>query len=50
MLSFFDFPVRGIQGEPDLLGPLRGRVVPLAETTSTCSSPQDNSAPFDRAL
>lgn len=36
MASFFDFKVTGIQGEPDLLGPLRGRVVLAVNVASRC--------------
>jgi glutathione peroxidase len=36
MSSFFDFKVVGIQGEPDLLGPLRGRVVLAVNVASRC--------------
>lgn len=36
MATFFDFPVPGIQGEPDLLGPLRGRVVLAVNVASRC--------------
>lgn len=36
MNSFFDFPVTGIQGEPDLLGPLRGTVVLAVNVASRC--------------
>jgi len=36
MASFFDFKVTGIQGEPDLLGPLRGRVVLAGNVASRC--------------
>jgi glutathione peroxidase len=36
MTSFFDFPVTGIQGEPDLLGPLRGKVVLVVNVASRC--------------
>jgi len=36
MTSFFDFPVTGIRGEPDLLGPLRGRVVLAVNVASRC--------------
>lgn len=36
MTQFFDFPVTGIQGEPDLLGPLRGRVVLVVNVASRC--------------
>jgi len=36
MASFFDFAVTGIQGEPDLLGPLRGRVVLAVNVASRC--------------
>lgn len=34
--SFFDFRVPGIVGEPDLLGPLRGRVVLAVNVASRC--------------
>jgi glutathione peroxidase len=36
MSSFFDFRVTGIQGEPDLLGPLRGQVVLAVNVASRC--------------
>ena len=36
MPTFFDFPVTGIQGEPDLLGPLRGRLVLAVNVASRC--------------
>jgi glutathione peroxidase len=36
MASSFDFRVTGIQGEPDLLGPLRGRVVLAVNVASRC--------------
>ena len=36
MTSFFDFPVTGIQGEPDLLGSLRGKVVLAVNVASRC--------------
>ena len=36
MPSFFDFSVTGIQGEPDLLGPLRGKVVLAVNVASRC--------------
>lgn len=36
MPSFFDFRVTGIQGEPDLLGPLRGQVVLAVNVASRC--------------
>lgn len=36
MSSFFDVPVIGIQGEPDLLGPLRGQVVLAVNVASRC--------------
>ena len=36
MATFFDFAVTGIQGEPDLLGPLRGRVVLAVNVASRC--------------
>ena len=35
-MTFFDVPVTGIQGEPDLLGPLRGRVVLAVNVASRC--------------
>jgi glutathione peroxidase len=35
-MTFFDFPVTGIQGEPDLLGALRGRVVLAVNVASRC--------------
>mgnify|MGYP006337542089 FL=1 len=36
MTQFFDFPVTGIQGEHDLLGPLRGKVVLVVNVASRC--------------
>ena len=36
MTRFFDFPVAGIQGEPDLLGPLRGKAVLVVNVASRC--------------
>jgi len=36
MTQFFDFPVTGIQGERDLLGPLRGKVVLVVNVASRC--------------
>ena len=36
MSNFFDFRVTGINGEPDLLGPLRGRVVLAVNVASRC--------------
>ena len=36
MPAFFDIPVTGIVGEPDLLGPLRGRVVLVVNVASRC--------------
>jgi glutathione peroxidase len=36
MPSFFDFRVAGIDGEPDLLGPLRGKVVLAVNVASRC--------------
>ena len=36
MPSFFDFHVTGSEGEPDLLGPLRGRVVLAVNVASRC--------------
>jgi glutathione peroxidase len=36
MPSFFDFRVTGIQGEPDLLGRLRGQVVLAVNVASRC--------------
>ncbi len=35
-MTFFDFQVTGIRGEPDLLGPLRGRVVLAVNVASRC--------------
>jgi glutathione peroxidase len=35
-VTFFDVSVTGIQGEPDLLGPLRGRVVLAVNVASRC--------------
>jgi len=34
--NFFDIPVRGIAGAPDLLGPLRGKVVLAVNVASRC--------------
>jgi glutathione peroxidase len=36
MTRFFDFPVSGIQGERDLLGPLGGKVVLVVNVASRC--------------
>ncbi len=36
MKTFFDIPVRGIAGAPDLLGPLRGKVVLAVNVASRC--------------
>jgi glutathione peroxidase len=36
MPVFFDFPVTSILGEPDLLGPLRGKVVLAVNVASRC--------------
>lgn len=36
MASFFDFKVAGISSEPDLLGPLRGKVVLAVNVASRC--------------
>jgi glutathione peroxidase len=36
MASFFDIPVRGIDGKPDLLGPLRGKVTLAVNVASQC--------------
>jgi len=36
MPAFFDIPVTGIVGEPDLLGPLLGRVVLVVNVASRC--------------
>jgi glutathione peroxidase len=36
MTQFFDFAVTGIQGEPDLLGALRGKVVLVVNVASRC--------------
>ena len=36
MPGFFDFPVKSILGEPDLLGPLRGKVVLAVNVASRC--------------
>ncbi len=36
MPGFFDFPVTSILGEPDLLGPLRGKVVLAVNVASRC--------------
>ena len=35
-MTFFDVPVIGIQGDPDLLGALRGRVVLAVNVASRC--------------
>ena len=35
-MGFFDFRVTGIDGEPDLLGPLRGQVVLAVNVASRC--------------
>jgi glutathione peroxidase len=35
-VRFFDFQVTGIRGEPDLLGPLQGRVVLAVNVASRC--------------
>jgi glutathione peroxidase len=37
MASFFDIAVRGIEGSPDLLGGLRGKVVLAVNIASQCS-------------
>jgi glutathione peroxidase len=36
MSTFFDIPVQGIDGTPDLLGPLRGKVVLAVNVASRC--------------
>jgi glutathione peroxidase len=36
MASFYDIPVRGIDGSPDLLGALRGKVVLAVNVASRC--------------
>lgn len=36
MSGFFDFKVKGLAGEPDLLGPLRGRAVLAVNVASRC--------------
>jgi glutathione peroxidase len=36
MANFFDIPVRTLEGEPDLLGPLRGKVVLAVNVASRC--------------
>ena len=36
MTQFFDFAVTGIQGEPDLLGALRGKAVLVVNVASRC--------------
>ena len=36
MPGFFDFLVAGIDGEPDLLGPLRGQVILAVNVASRC--------------
>jgi len=36
LTGFFDFKVAGLSGEPDLLGPLRGRVVLAVNVASRC--------------
>jgi glutathione peroxidase len=44
MNSFFDIPVQGIAGAPDLLGPLRGKVVLAVNVASRCGlTPQYSS-------
>jgi glutathione peroxidase len=36
MAGFYDIPVRSIDGEPDLLGPLRGKVALAVNVASQC--------------
>jgi glutathione peroxidase len=36
MANFFDIPVRTLEGEPDLLGPLRGKVTLAVNVASRC--------------
>ena len=36
MASFYDIPVRSIDGKPDLLGPLRGKVALVVNVASKC--------------
>ena len=36
MASFYDIPVRSIDGQPDLLGPLRGKVALAVNVASKC--------------
>ena len=36
MPSFFDFRVAGIEGQPDLLGPLKGKVILAVNVASRC--------------
>jgi glutathione peroxidase len=36
MASFYDIPVRSIDGKPDLLGPLRGKVALAVNVASKC--------------
>lgn len=36
MSSFFDIPVRSLEGDPDLLGPLRGKVLLAVNVASRC--------------
>jgi len=36
MKTFFDIPVQGIAGEPDVLGPLRGKVILAVNVASRC--------------
>ncbi|MEO8064602.1 MAG: glutathione peroxidase [Pseudomonadota bacterium] len=36
MNTFFDIPVQGLAGEPDVLGPLRGEVILAVNVASRC--------------
>ena len=36
MANLFDIPVRTLEGEPDLLGPLRGKVLLVVNVASRC--------------
>jgi glutathione peroxidase len=36
MANFFDIPVQTLEGEPDLLGPLRGKVLLAVNVASRC--------------
>ena len=35
-MTFFDIPVPSLEGEPDLLGPLRGKVALAVNVASRC--------------